>query len=239
MKKIQFRPAFVKTKNVRGFEEMMDGLLDGADGEGRLGLVWGRAGRGKTRTAQWWAAHHNAVYLRVATVWRTAEGDFLRALCRELGIIDPPHRKGALYAAAVERLFAEPRPVFLDELEKLPRYFLDLARDLSDMSTVPVILVGEEELVSYMKQNRRVWSRTFRQMAFEPIAASEIVLYAGETSGMKLSAPVAQILHGASGGDIRLVKRDLLRLIDLAAGKGTTEVDEELAKMAVKAGLSG
>lgn len=237
MKRLQFKPTFVKTKNVRSFEEMMDGL-SASDGEGRLGLVWGRAGRGKTRTAQWWAAHHNAVYLRIATVWRSAEGDFLRALCRELGIIDPPHRKGALYAAAVDRLIEEPRPVFVDELEKLPRYFLDLVRDLSDMSAIPAVLIGEEELVSYMKQNRRVWSRTFRQMQFEPIQPSEIVMYAAETSGLRLSATVAKVFHEASGGDIRLVKRDLLRLIDLAAGKGTEEITDDLARMAVKVGLS-
>jgi hypothetical protein len=237
MKKLQFRPTFVKTKNVRTFEEMMDGLA-AADGEGRLGLVWGRAGRGKTRTAQWWAAHHNAAYLRIATVWRTAEGDFLRALCRELGIIDTPARKGALFAGALDRLLEEPRPVFVDELEKLPRYFLDLVRDLSDMAAVPVVLIGEEELVSYMRQNRRVWSRTFRQMQFEPISAAEIVLYAAEATGLRLSAIVAKIFENASGGDIRLVKRYLMRLTDLATGKGTDEITEELALMAVKVGLS-
>jgi DNA transposition AAA+ family ATPase len=238
MKKLLFKPTFVKTKNVRSFEEMMDGL-QAADGEGRLGLVWGRAGRGKTRTVQWWAAHHLAVYLRVATVWRTAEGDFLRAVCRELKILDPPARKGAIFAEAVQRLLDEPRPVFIDELEKMPRYFLDLVRDLSDMAAVPVVLIGEEELVSYMKQNRRVWSRTFRQLQFEPIAASEIVLYASDTTGLKVTAAVAKVLLDASGGDIRIVKRDLLRLIDLAAGKGVDEADETLARMAVKAGLSG
>lgn len=237
MKKLCFKPTFVKTKNVRSFEEMMDGLL-AADGEGRLGLVWGRAGRGKTRTAQWWAAHHAAVYLRVATVWRTAEGDFLRALCRELKVLDPPSRKGAIFAEAVDRLIEEPRPVFVDELEKMPRYFLDLVRDLSDMAAVPVVLIGEEELVGFMKQNRRVWSRVFRQLQFEPITAGEIAHYAAETAGARLPAQVARMMFDASGGDIRIVKRDLLRMIDLAAGKGTDEIDEELARAAIKSGLS-
>ena len=51
MEKIQVKPVFVKTKNVRNFESMMDALAQ-ASGEGRLGAVPSPPGRGKTRTAQ-------------------------------------------------------------------------------------------------------------------------------------------------------------------------------------------
>ena len=79
MEEIKIRPTFIRTKNVRNFEALMDGLDLGED-DSRLGLVYGRAGRGKSRTAQWYAANHGYVYLFVLTVWRTNETEFLRAL---------------------------------------------------------------------------------------------------------------------------------------------------------------
>lgn len=236
MKKIQVRPVFVNTKNVRNFQVMMDGLNMSA-GEGRLGLVYGRAGRGKTRTCQWYSAHKNCVYLRVATIWRTGELDFLRSLCRELGILQPPRRKGPAFSEVVDTLLSHPKPVFIDEIEKLPGIFLDLVRDISDMSTAPFILVGEEELVSFMQRNRRVWSRTYNVLEFDPIGPSDIIFYGKDAAGLALSADVANYLHRQSGGDWRIVRRDLLALVQVLNAKGIADVDLETVKLAVKTGL--
>jgi len=238
MTHLQVKPVFVKTKNVRNFEVMMDGLELGA-GEGRLGLVYGRAGRGKTRTAIWYNANHGCIYLRVATIWRTSELSFLRALCRELHINPPPHRKGTCYREIIDRLVNDPRPVFIDEIEKLPRSFLDVVRDLTDMTTAPFILIGEEELVPYMRRNRRVWSRTYRQVEYGPIGLPEIIFFAKETAGLQMTQAVGQILEQSSGGDFRIIKRDLLALVQYADANQTSEVTVEMARIAVKAGLTG
>ncbi len=132
-----------------------------------------------------------------------------------------------------------PRPVFLDEIEKMSQVFLDLVRDIADSAGVPIILIGEEELVSYMKINRRVWSRTFQQMEFKPIEIADIMMYASESAGLKLSIPIAQMMHKASGGDFRLVKRDLLGLVQAANANQTTNITEKMAKIVIKSGLSG
>lgn len=238
MGRIAFQPIFVKTKNVRNFEVMMDGLAL-AEGEGALGLVHGRAGRGKTRTAVWWHGQHGGIYLRVLTVWQTSERAFLQSLCRELGARTPPSRKDACFAEAVDRLLADPRPVFLDEIEKLPERFLSIVRDLSDLSGAPFVLIGEEELLPWVRRERRVWSRTFQVMEFEPIAMSDIVYLARDACGLALTEDAAAALHRASGGDFRLVKRDLLLLVQMANAKKTTEITGEMAKTAVKMGLRG
>ena len=238
MKKLQLNPVFVKTKNVRNFEVMMDALAL-ADGEGCFGMVYSQAGRGKTRTSQWYAAHNDCVYLRVLTIWRSGELDYLRSLCKALNILSPPGRKGPAFAATVDNLMENPRPVFLDEIEKMPRVFLDLVRDIADSASIPIILIGEEELVSYMQNNRRVWSRTFQQMEFKPIEIADIIMYAGESVGLKLSIPVAQMMHKASGGDFRLVKRDLLGMAQTANANQTTTITEKMAKIVIKSGLSG
>lgn len=237
-KRIQLKPVFVKTKNVRNFEVMMDSLMQ-AD-EGCLGMVHGQAGRGKTRTSQWFAANNDCIYLRIATIWRTSELGFLAALCRELGILSPPRDKVRCFIAVVDQLNNNFKPIFLDEIEKLPRTFLDIIRDLSDLGATPFILIGENELKSLMIQNERVWSRTFQQLEFSPVAISDIIVFAKEAAGMNLTPDVATILHtGSSKGDFRLVKRDLIELIKITAAKGATDPDADMAKMAIRAGLRG
>ena len=237
---IQINPVFIQTKNVRNFSVMMKALDLGA-GEGRLALVWGRAGRGKTLTSQYHQANNGGVYMRMNTVWRTSELYFLQALARELGIAAPAGRKGPVFAQVVDALIEAPRPIFLDEIEKLSRFFLDIVRDLSDLSACPIILVGEAELYSYMRQNRRVWSRTYQQMEFTPIDAADIVIYTRDLTGGAIKLPVsaARILHQSSDGDFRIVRRDILQVINYANGRGTMDITDDLVKTAIKTGLSG
>ena len=127
----------------------------------------------------------------------------------------------------------------MDEIEKMPKYFLNLIRDIAESAGISIVMIGEEELVTYMKENRRVWSRTFQQMEFKPIEIADIIMYGGESAGLKLPIPVAQMMHKASGGDFRLVKRDLLGMAQAAEANQTTNITEKMAEIVIKAGLSG
>jgi len=213
--------------------------LDLSAGEGRFGMVYGRAGRGKTRTAQWYAANNDGIYLRTLKIWRTSELDFLRTLCRELGEINIPNRKGPCFNIIVDRLIADPRAVFIDEIEKLPALFLEVLRDLADVTAAPFVVIGEEELVAVMKQNRRIWSRTFQNVEFGPITPTDITSYAKESTGVVLSKAQAGEMHRASGGDWRIIKRDFLVLVDEMNAGGVTEPGDKQVKSAITAGLSG
>lgn len=237
---IEVKPVFIeKTKNVRNFSVMMDGLALGR-GEGRLAAVYGKAGRGKTRTSQWYHAHHpGCIFLRMQTIWRTSELEFLRALCRELGILPAPGRKSPAFMSVMDALVADPKPVFLDEIEKLPRYFLDVILDLTDLSTAPFVLLGEEELLGYMRPNNRVSSRTYRALQFLPLNKSDIVIYFREMSGLSIDNEVAGVFYAASDGDFRIVKRDLFSLVQIANAKQTDQITVDMARVAVKTGLAG
>jgi DNA transposition AAA+ family ATPase len=236
---MKLNPAFVKTRNVRNFEVLMNGL-DLAEGEGRFGLVYGQAGRGKTRTSQWYAAGNACVYMRVLSIWTTSELDFLCALARELGVLTPPRRsKSAAFQAVLDKLITEPRPIILDEMEKMPPKFLGFIRDLTDLSGSPIVFVGEVELVTYLQAERRVWSRVFQQVEFEPIGATDIVYYANDVAGLQVDKTAAGIMAKSSGGDFRLVRRDVLALVQMCQGKGTKSVNAEMATIAAKQALKG
>ena len=237
---VRFSPTFVQTKNVRNYTVMMDGLLlDRSDiGDERLGCVWGRAGRGKTRTVQTWAAANGAVYLATVSVW--SEVDFLAALCRELGVRQIPHRKGKCFSLLIEALMRNPRPIIIDEIERFGQKYLEIVRDIANVSGGVIVLVGEEELPHLMRQNRRVWSRTYRTMEFEPIPASDIITYVHQCTGLGLTRPALEVLHKSSQGDLRLVRRDTIALTHAYNNlRRTGEVDEETARIAVKESLRG
>lgn len=239
---IKFSPTFVQTRNVRNFGTMMEGLLLGKGGSGegdeRLGCVWGRAGRGKTRTVQAWAAKNGCVYIETVSIW--SELDFMQKLAYELGVRTIPKRRGRCFDAIIDVMTQTGQPVFIDEIERFGQKFLEIIRDLVKITGGVIVLIGEEELPHMMKQNRRVWSRTYRAMEFEPVSQADIILYVRQCTGLALSAEAADIMHNASGGDLRIVRRDTINLTHAASSLGKAgEVNAELAKIACKQGLRG
>lgn len=239
MKEIRVLPKFVNVKNVRNFQVMIDALMLSA-GEGRLAAVIGPAGRGKTRTAQWYAANNRCAFVRCLSIWRHTELGFLQALCRELGVKKIPHRKDPAFLAVMDALNTQGgRPVFVEEIEKLPRLHLELVRDLSDLSAAPFVLIGEDELQSHMRQVTRIWNRTFQQLDFEPLGLGDVVMFAREAAGINLPAEVAETLHRESCGCFRVIKRDLITLSNIMNAKGAETPDLAMVKSAIKQGLRG
>jgi DNA transposition AAA+ family ATPase len=177
--------------------------------------------------------------MRVLTIWTSSEMEFLRALARELGVLTPPRTKAAAFTAVLDRLVVRPRIIILDEPEKLPPRFLDLARDLTDLSISPIVFVGEVDLISYLQAERRVWSRVFQVVEFEPIGASDIVFYAAEVAGLRLDKGAAELAAKDTGGDFREVRRLATTLVPMAKGKGGQNVDREMVRIALKQLLRG
>ncbi len=243
MSEKEFRPAkfehrWVNCRNEENFLALMDMLEQGA-GEGRFGLLYGPAGRGKSRTTARWAAHQGSVHLLMLPIWANSELGFLQALCRELGVMRPPRTKNGCFAEAVEKLLAAPGPVFLDEMDMAPKH-LNLVRALAELTGAAFVLIGEEELAAIMSQNRRVWSRVFQALKFEPVGARDIITYGRETAELEIEAAAAAELNRSDGGeDWRVIKRTMIDLVGLANSKRTRQVGVEMVKQAVKIGFRG
>lgn len=238
---LAIRPVFVKTNNVRDFEAAMQGLAM-SEGEGRFACIWGRAGRGKTRTAQWYIANTPGChYVLALQVWRHSPAELLRALARELSITAPPHRLGPLFAAIAERLIAARRPtVFIDEPDKLTLHHLEIIRDLTESTGAPIVLIGEEGLPELMRRERRIWSRTQQTVPFRPFAVPDIVQYASAAAGIRFTSPAAaDAVFKASDGDIRLVKIACMHLVQALNAKGTAEADEATVDAAIRQAFPG
>jgi DNA transposition AAA+ family ATPase len=235
---LKFEHKRVACQNQDNFLAMMEILELGQD-EGRFGLVYGPAGRGKSRTTAAWAANNGSVHLLMLPIWNASELGFLQALCRELGLKAIPLTKNDCFAKAVDLLVAQPRPVFLDEMDLAPRH-LNLVRVLAELTGAAFVLIGENELPAIMSQNKRVWSRVFQVMNFEPAAPRDIITYGREAAGLEVEAASAAELNRSPGGeDWRVIKRTMIDVVGLCNAKKTRIVTAEIMRQAIKMGFRG
>ncbi len=242
MKKLSYKTIFVKNRNVRNFEVMMERMFY-AD-EGRFGIMHGQAGTGKTETGLYYRLHNDAIFLRMLSAWGKSELEFLRALCKEFDYTNPPHRKGACFALIYEALLQNPNPVFLDEADRMHVSFLDVIRDISDLTKAPFILIGEEGLKDRMRRNTRVWSRTHYQLEFQNIEHAEIAFFYRESTGLELSPECAEMIYrttdgNSKPGNFRISKVILLTLIQILNGNKTKEVTEKIVQTAINTAIQG
>ncbi len=235
---LKFEHKRVACQNQENFEAMMEILELGRD-EGRFGLIYSTAGRGKSRTTAAWAANHGAVHLLMLPIWNASELGFLQALGRELGLKALPLTKNECFAKAVDLLVSQPRPVFLDEMDLCPRH-LNLVRVLSELTGAAFVLIGEKELPALMSQNKRVWSRVFQVLHFEPVSPRDIITYGREAANLEVEAGAAAELNRSPGGeDWRVIKRTMIDVVGLANAKRTGQVSVEMMRQAIKMGFQG
>lgn len=227
---------FVHTANVKNFVSAMK-EAGKISGEPALLAFHGQAGRGKTSAARFFAAQEGWTYCRAMKGW--TELWMLQDICFEL-MIDPiPHRKKAAFELIKTKLYQEPRPLLIDEADKLSDTLLEWVRDLADITYTPFALIGEKLVMHKMQKERRIWSRTLRAVEFGPIQTKDILFFAKQASDISLTAGQAEILREASGGDFRLVKRDIRALEDLAQVNEATTITDDMVKLAIKRGFRG
>ena len=56
------KPIFVKTKNMKGFINLIHNLKNKPENITKIGLVYGNAGLGKTKTALYLSLQYDAIY---------------------------------------------------------------------------------------------------------------------------------------------------------------------------------
>ncbi len=236
---------FIQTKNVRDVVIMMDDL--GMDvGEGKFGVVYGKAGLGKSETIKWYHANHNnTIYLESTAIWISSELEFLRDFCFELGIENVASRKGRCFNDINDYLFDhQDTIIFIDEAGRLKPGHLELMRDITRVTTCPIVLIGEHNLMNLLKQGGKdgIQTRTFSPVKFSPMKQSDVIIFAKEAIGVQITADVAAILHKTAtkyttDGNFRLVKRALHYCVQYANAKNIEEITPDIATDGIKAAI--
>ncbi len=207
--KTEFSPAdtFIRTVNVERIEELIDELeTPASDYTSTLGVVIGRAGRGKTSTLKRIAAQSANVHY-VYYVDGYSLVDVARELCFEVSSTRPAQFRSCRDAlkSACEK---DHRVFIIDEADKMPMRTLEMLRSLNEYLSAPIILSGEEPLQSKLLQERRLTSRVRRTVVCQQIIGVEISAYYRLAYDTTLEADVIDSLYRRSGGDWRPVIRD-------------------------------
>lgn len=218
---------FLETKNVKAFREALGVLEDAEKGQPGLGIIWGKAGRGKTICSKEYVVRTGAIYIRVMQDW-TARA-MLSAICREINgseyrTVDKCKR------SICDELESSPRTVLIDEADRLDVRLIEHFRDIHDMTGVPIVLIGENSLFPTLKVRERIWSRITQNIRFDDISAEDIMLFGIKSAQIKIEPAAAGEIEKRCKGDFRLVWIDVRDLARICRASRTDMVTPEMVK---------
>lgn len=177
-----------------------DALMHRSPGMPGIGLVWSPTGLGKSTATTWYCISRHGVYVRAMALW-TAKV-MLQTIARELDIeIKGKHGTNAvLLTAIVDALTESRRPLFVDEADYLldKRALVDTLRDIHDLSTVPVVLIGEPRIAKDIKLNPRFAGRVSQWVKFEGLHMRDARMVADELCEIEVADDLLQDLYHAA-----------------------------------------
>lgn len=204
---------------VAGADRMLSGFV----------LAYGQAGRGKSVEADRYHYQRGGAYVRVWQGW--SQTAFLQRLLFEVrgkNMDMPRHTGNRCKELVVQLLEAEPKPIFIDEADRLRIDRIEDLRDIHEMTGAPVVLIGEEGIFGLLHKRRRIWSRIAYEVEFGPVSPAEIALYAQQAAGLDLPLSLSTEIAQKTEGDFRLVRNMCLLLERSAKASGSFAVDQKM-----------
>ena len=125
------------------------GVLDYSRLQKTLGIIYGDAGIGKTKTAREWAKNKNDVVMITATPAFGNQKPFLKLLARSL----KPNRTGTvddIYLDVLDKLESRDMTILIDEAQHLTVKTLEAIRSINDSTGTAIVLIGNEVVYSKM-----------------------------------------------------------------------------------------
>lgn len=191
------RNVFVETENVKSFIDTARALEGKNAGVPGMALAYGLRGLGKSRTALYYTAHYNSVYVRSKSVWSPSW--LLEELAVELGLV-PSKRKKDLFTSVESSLKEQPRLIVIDEANIAPMPCIECIRDLHDLSEAPVILIGHEGIVRRLKRLGPFFDRFLYFTEFKPITRFDLQRFCDSCMDVPVDQEViAEVVKSNSG----------------------------------------
>lgn len=216
---------FVTTENVIKFQSLCEELKS-TDLTSSFGIVSGRAGRGKTKTAIWYTVQNpqDAVYVLYI------DGMSIPQLAREICYEVTGLRPRSFYDCLIEiekTTRIKRKLILIDEADKMPKKYIEMLRGFNERCLCPVVLIGEET-ISKLDEERRLKSRVRRIVNFEPLTVSDVVTFYQMAVGIDVDPSVAVLLWERAKGDFRVVVRDAYSVVRVLNTNETTELTAEM-----------
>lgn len=214
-----------KLTNVTLVDQMMMSLMKMPHDKPRMGAVTGPSGFGKTMACSRAAQTFRAVYVHLGKSWTIKH--MLERLVTEAGASPHgtiPQLMGQLCAA----LDYNPRPVIIDESDFLlnfsggPHYL----REIYDTACVPVILIGEEKLLSNLTPYERVKNRIGPMVKMQPASLADARALADcHYPNLQISDQLLDRVRKETGGRAQRIVANLYNIEQQAALEQWEKVD--------------
>lgn len=223
MKKI-----FVKTKNVKGFINLIHSLKSKPDNISKIGLVYGEAGLGKTKTALYLAIQNDAIYVR-ATNSMTPKW-LLEEIAKELGEI-PRFYTADIFRQCVNALKSKPQLIIVDEIDYLLADFraIESLRDLHDETGLQIVLVGMKLAKHKLKKHNHLLDRVSEICHFEEFDFLDVKQIVNELSEVEITDCAIRAIH-SKYRRLRQIVRTIDSLEKIATANDLEKIDAEILK---------
>jgi len=218
------------TKNVARLSEAGDSLINRGPGMPGMGLIYGPTGYGKSTSATWFVNQCNGIYVRAMAMW--CPSAMLAAILRELDI-EQYGNNAVMCDRIIENLARHNRPLFIDEADYLldSKRMVETLRDLHDMATVPVILIGMDGIQRKLLGRQQLAGRLAEWVEFAGADIEDARVLADGLCEVKVGDDLLEQLHLAAsaklkggkivgGASARLMVVGLSRIEQLARHRG-------------------
>lgn len=220
---------FASTSNAQAFLAGLAALENRGAPEASWMLVTGLPGLGKTKLVEWYCTQQNprlipGVYLRAKTSWTPRT--MMAELISRLGMA-PLTKSNELFAQALGMLGRDPHAIVIDEVEHCLRDIkvLEAVRDLSDLTEVPVILVGMESVKTRIQRHEQISSRITQVVEFTPSSREDVQIMVRELTDLTVADDLIDKILAETEGRYRLIM-DALAVIERYARRNSiTEVN--------------
>jgi DNA transposition AAA+ family ATPase len=205
----------VEIDNVKGANRVLRNLIDRTKTENvGLGLLYGRAGLGKTRWASRTAQDNGYVYLRLES--NITGKDFLRNLLYKLVEKTMPYyvpqgTQNELYNQILDILYREfDSVIIIDEVDYgfSNEKILASIRDLADQSLATFVLVGMERAKEKLaKMNAYYFDRCNAFFEFKALSYDDADKILKELCDIKVDAEITKYIHQRCNGTMRILNK--------------------------------
>lgn len=229
-------------RNVSALLTMTDMLQARPPGLSGLGVFSGFSGYGKSVASQYVMNRLAARYVEVRDFW--TKKTFCESVLRELGIDRPKGTIARMMSEIIDIMGDDPsRPLIIDEADKLvDKNMIELVRDIHEVTGVPIVLVGEENLPAKLKVFERVDNRVLGRVLAEKCDTADARHLAKiRCPGIELAPDLIDHIVAQTKGNARRIATTLhnvkvfalnegLQALDLAAYRGGVFTGEALKR---------
>lgn len=228
----------VLTQNMAGFASVIENLVNKPERMDRIGLIHGKWGLGKTTALEWFYTNNHCFYVRSMAAWSCSVTMMVEDILAAYRV-EPRGRLKHDIRELVRIAKKHRAPLFIDEANRIVKksLLIETIRDVHDFSRIPIILIGQENIINLLKRRDLgpVFSRVTEIYEFEKLTAQDIQHISKELCDLMCDIKVANFIRTVCLGDFRLVNALLSRAEELCELNKVSEITISIAKEAASA----